>query len=315
MTGPVKTWRRMRALLRKETLQILRDRATLGMLLGIPLLQIIIFGFAIELTPHTLFRLALVADENSGSLVSSPLANLIGTVNIVRESSIQTAERSLARGGDLNLIIDVSHHPPTVYIDASNPIEATVSELRIEQFLRAVEAPIDPQGDPPAPIRVARLYNPHVKTQPYLLTGLLGAIPTLSLVLLSALSVARERERKTLQVLRASPARFFETACGKLLLVSDSRAPPVLADHHGHAIHAAGRVQRFRAAAFSGPTVMFRARQSRGRVSVFLRGAPAVAGRPADVLFLLALLLAVGLHVSVQGDAYLGTAPSAKYSP
>ena len=215
MTAPVKTWRRMRALLRKETLQILRDRATLSMLLGIPLLQIVIFGFAIELTPHTL-SVSLVADENSGSLVSAPLANLIGPVNIVRESSIRTAERSLARGST-NLIIDVSHHPPAVFIDASNPIEATVSELRMEQFLRAVEAPIDPQGDPPTPVRIERLYNPHVKTQPYLLTGLLGAIPTMSLVMMSALTVARERERKTLQVLRASPARFFETACGKLL--------------------------------------------------------------------------------------------------
>src|ERR1700739_1513209 len=97
VTVPVKIWRRLRALLRKETLQILRDRATLSMLLGIPLLQIVIFGFAIELTPHTL-SVSVVAAENSGSLVSSPLANLIGPVNIVRESSIQTAERSLARG-------------------------------------------------------------------------------------------------------------------------------------------------------------------------------------------------------------------------
>ncbi|HEX3396729.1 MAG TPA: ABC transporter permease [Steroidobacteraceae bacterium] len=204
----------MRALLRKETLQILRDRATLGMLLGIPLLQIIIFGFAIELTPHTL-SVSLVADKSS-SLVNSPLGNLIGPASIVREPTVPVAKQSLARGST-NLIIDASHHPPTVYVDASNPIEATVSELRIEQSLRAIEAPLDPQDDPPAAIRVERLYNPHVKTQPYLLTGLLGAIPTMSLVMMSALTLARERERKTIQVLRASPARFFETACGKLL--------------------------------------------------------------------------------------------------
>lgn len=208
-------WRRLRALMRKETLQIHRDRATLGMLLGIPLLQIIIFGFAIGLTPERL-SVTLVGYGSAEARLTKLLPQLVGPVRITRAATLDAARGSMARGAT-DLIIDLVHEPRTVYIDGSNPIIATVSELRLEQFLRSTELPLEPSESEPSPVRIERLYDSRGSAQPYLLTGLLGAIPTMSLVMMGALTLARERERGTFIVLRASPARFSEVAGGKLL--------------------------------------------------------------------------------------------------
>lgn len=201
--------------MRKETLQILRDRATLGMLLGIPLLQIIVFGFAVELTPRSL-DIALVSDASDARRVQPLLQQVVGPARVLRAASLEAAQRSMARG-DTTLIVDTRHHPVTAYIDASNPIVATYAEERIERFVRNMELPFESADPADAAVRIERLYNPQAATQPFLLTGLLGAIPTMSLVMMAALTVARERERGTLGVLRASPAHFLELAAGKLM--------------------------------------------------------------------------------------------------
>jgi ABC-2 type transport system permease protein len=215
MMHPTKHWRRLRALMRKESLQILRDRATLGMLLGIPLLQIIIFGFAIGLTPERL-SITLVSGVSAESRVPLLLAQLVGPARISRAATLDAARASMTRGAT-DLIIDLLHEPRTVYIDGSNPIIAAMSELRLEQFLRSMELPLEPSETEPSPLRIERLYDSRGSAQPYLLTGLLGAIPTMSLVMMGALTLARERERGTFIVLRASPATFLEVAGGKLL--------------------------------------------------------------------------------------------------
>jgi ABC-2 type transport system permease protein len=215
MNALTKRWRRLRALMLKETLQILRDRATLGMLLGIPVLQIIIFGFAIGFTPERL-SVMFVGDVSAQPRLSKLLPQLVGPVRISRAATLDAARESVARGAT-DLIIDLAHEPRTVYIDGSNPIIAAVSELRVEQFLRSMELPLEPAESEPSPVRVERLYDSRGSAQPYLLTGLLGAIPTMSLVMMGALTLARERERGTLIVLLASPVRFSEVAGGKLL--------------------------------------------------------------------------------------------------
>ena len=215
MNALIAPLRRIRALMRKETLQILRDRATLGMLLGIPLLQIVVFGFAIELTPRNL-DIALLASAADGPRLERLVQQIAGPARIQAADSMDAARRRVARG-ETELIIDALHRPVSIYIDASNPIVALYAEQHIERFVRIMEAPIESDDATHVAVHVERLYNPHSSTQPFLLTGLLGAIPTMSLVMMAALTVARERERRTLDVLRASPARFLEVVCGKLL--------------------------------------------------------------------------------------------------
>lgn len=215
MTGAHKWWRRLRALMRKEALQILRDRATLGMLLGVPLLQIVIFGFAIGLTPDQL-SITLISATDPDTRHRSFLPSLVGSARLSTAANLDEARSSMARGAT-DLIIDLVHEPRTVYVDGSSPIVATMSELKLQRFLRSYDLPLEPQESEPSPVRIERLYDSHDSVQPYLLTGLLGAIPTMTLVMMAALTLARERERGTLIVLRASPARFFEVLSGKLL--------------------------------------------------------------------------------------------------
>jgi ABC-2 type transport system permease protein len=186
------------------------------MLLGIPLLQIVLFGFAIQLTTRTLSA-SLVTDNSADTAVALRVEHILEPARFDIRSTLEDAKHGMARGAT-NLIVDVTQHPPVVYIDASNPIEATISELRMEKVLHSLAAPLETEdARPERPIRIERLYHSSMATQPYLLTGLLGAIPTMSLVMMGALTVARERERRTLDVLKASPAGFAETACGKLL--------------------------------------------------------------------------------------------------
>ena len=200
--------------MRKESLQLLRDRATLGMLLGIPLLQIVVFGFAIELTPRSL-DVTLVSSPIEAPQVERLFQQLAVAARVRTVPSLEIARRSMARG-ETALIIDTRVRPVTAYIDASNPVIDLYAEGRIEHFVSIMGAPLEAEESDRLNVHIARLYNPTVATQPFLLTGLLGAIPTMSLVMMAALSVARERERGTLEFLRASPARFFEVASGKL---------------------------------------------------------------------------------------------------
>ena len=206
--------RRIIALMRKEALQLLRDRATLGMLLGIPLLQIVVFGFAIELTPRSL-DVTLVSSPADAPSTQRSFRQLSASLRMHTAPSLEIARRSMARG-ETAVIIDTRVRPVMAYIDASNPVVSQYAQARIEHFVSDMNAPIDPEAPAAFEIHIERLYNPEASTRPFLLTGLLGAIPTMSLVMMAALSVARERERGTLEVLRASPARFHEVACGKL---------------------------------------------------------------------------------------------------
>ena len=207
--------RRIMAFMRKESLQLLRDRATLGMLLGIPLLQLVVFGFAIELVPRSV-DVTLVTAAADSSRIEHTVRQIVGPARIQTLASLDVAFRMMRRG-DANIVIDARRRPVTVYIDASNPVLGLHAEGSIDRWVHAMNEPLLAEESSPLDIHVIRLYNPTGSTQPFLLTGLLGAIPTMSLVMMAALTIARERERGTLEAVRASPARFVEVAIGKLV--------------------------------------------------------------------------------------------------
>jgi ABC-2 type transport system permease protein len=205
---------RIRALMFKESLQLLRDRATFGMLLGIPLLQIALFGCAIELSPHSL-EVTIVASETARfARLEHLLLSQTDAAQITRAPSLPLAFKRQKRGETL-LVIDADGNPPVLYLDATNPVLATHAELSIERIVRAVSGPVEEEGALP-PYRLQRLYNSALRTQPFLVTGLLGVVLTMSLGMLSALTVARERERGTLDGLLGTPVRPLELWVGKL---------------------------------------------------------------------------------------------------
>ena len=205
------TRKRVFALMVKESRQLGRDRATLGMLLGIPLLQIALFGGAIELAPHRLDIRIIASDTGAYTRIERVIAATGASVRLSRSSSGAAAQAALARGQAL-VVIDADAHPAVVYLDATNPVLATQAELTIERVLGSISGPVEDEA--PA-FSVRRLYNPGLTTPPFMVTGLIGVILTMSVVMMSALSVARERERGTLEGLLAAQVTPGELWMGK----------------------------------------------------------------------------------------------------
>src|SRR6267154_2630743 len=204
---------RIGALMLKESRQLLRDRATLGMLLGIPILQIALFGCAIELSPQSLAVTVVAADSHRFERVQRLIQSQGLVAHIPQAASHSAAMEALNRGQTL-LVVDADASPPVGYLDATDPVLSTQAELLIERLARSVSGPVEEDAPPPFVINL--LYNPGARTQPFLVSGLVGVILTMSLVMMSALTLARERESGTLEGLLTTPVRAVELWAGKL---------------------------------------------------------------------------------------------------
>ena len=213
MMLPTGSRSRIAALMRKEARQLLRDRTTLGMLLGIPLLQIILFGGAIELSPRGLNIAVISRDPQRFSQIEHIVSAGSSSVHVERESSLSSALR-LQKRGETVLVLDADGLPPALYLDASNPMLATQTELLVRDAFDSVAGPVDDEAAPR--FVLTRLFNADGRTQPFLVSGLLGVILTMSLVMMGALTIARERERGTLDALLSTPATPGEIWIGKL---------------------------------------------------------------------------------------------------
>jgi ABC-2 type transport system permease protein len=206
---------RIGALSAKEAIQIVRDRATLGMLIGVPLLQVLMFGFAIELSPQTL-EVAIVAHEPH---TLARAARWLSEDRIgVRLRTVESlvAARRLLTEGETQVVVNADSRPITVLVDASDPVLAAQANAAVERLVHRLGDAAEGLDNGAPPIRVEQLFNPGARTQPYLVSGLLGLILTMTLVMMSALSVARERERGTFEGLLALRVRPLELCCGKL---------------------------------------------------------------------------------------------------
>lgn len=204
---------RIWAVMVKESRQLLRDRATLGMLLGIPMLQIALFGCAIELSPRTL-PITLVASDSQRSVRLQRLIESNGLAVHVQRSTSRSAALQLLRDGKTLIVVDADPSPPAVYLDATDPVLATQADLLLDRLARSVFGPVDEDATPS--FTVSHLYNPGARTQPFIVSGLLGVILTMSLVMMSALTLARERESGTLEGLLTTRVRAIELWAGKL---------------------------------------------------------------------------------------------------
>jgi len=207
--------KRIATLALKEVLQLVRDRATLGMLLGVPLVQLLLFGFAVELTPHTLSVTIVASREESVARIERWLRAGSFGARVSSAPSLQSAQDRLRRGETL-VVIDARAHPARLYLDATDPVVSLHARTVIEGVTRSLAAPADEQEESTRAVRIVELYNPGARTQPYLVSGLVGLILTMTLVMMSALTLARERERGSLESLLALRVRPFELCIGKL---------------------------------------------------------------------------------------------------
>ncbi|MFZ7089908.1 ABC transporter permease [Primorskyibacter sp. 2E233] len=224
---------RLRALLAKETIQMRRDRLTFGMMLGIPLLQLMLFGFAINTDPKAL-PAALVAptqDRFTRAMVSA--LELTGYYRFIAPAATaQEAEEMIARG-DVAFVVTVPsdfgrrierNDRATLLIeaDATDPSVAsgaisTLGTVAADALSREAGLDSASRAAMGPSIIVHRRYNPEGITQYNIVPGLLGVILQLTMVMMTAMALTREIERGTMENLLSMPATPLEIMLGKIV--------------------------------------------------------------------------------------------------
>ncbi len=223
---------RMTAMTRKEFLQLKRDRVTFAMMIAIPLLQLLLFGYAINTNPRHLPTVVLLQEDSDvGRALLAALDNTQYLDFRRRVGSAAELDQALASGEAL-IAIEIPagfEHDlrrglrPTLLVaaDATDPV-ATGSALQAVQgaaqtAFRHLRGLPDAGPGPLFQVTSHARYNPASVTQLNVVPGLLGTILTMTLLIFTALSVTRERERGTMESLLAMPIRPLEIMLGKIL--------------------------------------------------------------------------------------------------
>jgi len=234
MTGSL-SWSRWVGIIVKEFIQLKRDRLTFGMIVGIPIMQLILFGYAINSDPKQLPTAVLVADHSSyGRTLLQGLKNS-AYFRVDREAMNEAEAEELIAHGDVQFVVTIPENfgrklvrgeRPALLIeaDASDP-SATGNALAAVAGVVRTSLVRDLQGtlktlapsDDPVDVRVHRRYNPEGITAYNIVPGLLGTILTMTMILMTGLAMTRERERGTFENLLATPALPIEVMTGKIV--------------------------------------------------------------------------------------------------
>jgi ABC-2 type transport system permease protein len=228
------SFRRVGAVLKKEFIQMRRDRITLAMILGIPVMQLFLFGFAINLDPKHLPTALTI--EDPGAFSDAIVAGLMNSdyFRITHVTRTPEEGEQLLDRGDVSFVIDIPQNfsrdlvrgrTPQILVeaDATDPASGTravggFAQLATSALRDELKGPLAQraQTNPPFDVVVQPRYNPENNTQYNIVPGLLGVILTMTMVLMTAMAVTRERERGTLENLLAMPARPVEIMLGKI---------------------------------------------------------------------------------------------------
>ena len=225
---------RVAAIIIKEFQQMMRERLTFAMAIGVPVMQLILFGYAINNDPKGL-PTALVAYDN-GPLARSLVAAVqnTGYFHIVAQPATEAQAERLLEMGEVQFMLAI---PPDfsrrvvrgekpavlVAVDATDPSAASnaiaalgqVTPTALAHDLTGALAGLQPR-EPPFELRIHRRYNPEGLTRYNIVPGLIGTILTMTMVMLTSLAMTRERERGTMENLLATPVRPFEVMVGKI---------------------------------------------------------------------------------------------------
>ncbi len=227
-------WSRFLAILIKEFRQIRRDRLTFAMMVAVPIMQLILFGFAINTDPKHLPIAAVIADESefSRSLIAG-LENS-GYFRILHRPRSEAEANSLLDAGKVQFVLVIptdfsrrlirGEHPAVLLAaDGTDPAASgnaiaaldNISRQALSRNATGTLSGLRPT-EMPFEIRVQRRYNPEGLSRYNIVPGLLGVILTMTMIMMTALAMTRERERGTMENLLATPARPFEVMIGKI---------------------------------------------------------------------------------------------------
>ena len=217
---------RILAVLRKEVRQLRRDRLTFGMVVGLPVMQMLLFGYAINTDVRNLE--AAVADQSNTHLSRQFVAELAQTqvINIVDRVATPQQLEILLRQGAISIGIHIPHDfdrrvvdrnraASHLLVDGSDPtILGVANQLRSMPFGFDAGAP---RLAAPQAIEVRPYYNPERRTPVNIVPGLMGVILTMTMILFTAVAIVRERERGNLELLINTPVSSLELMIGKVM--------------------------------------------------------------------------------------------------
>lgn len=216
---------RIRAIAMKEIRQLRRDRLTFGMIVGIPLIQMLLFGYAINYDVRGLS--AAVVDEAQTSMSRALIADMQATGVIkVREhvGSVPELRRRL-QAGDVSIGIYIPPDFERRRLGRDRPLAQLLvdgSEPTVENITRVFTAMPMPSragvysiAQPLFEVRTE--YNPEKRTAVQIVPALIGVILSMTMMMFTAVAIVRERERGNLELLITTPASSFELMIGKLL--------------------------------------------------------------------------------------------------
>lgn len=225
----------------KELIQLRRDRMTMGMMVGLPVMQLLLFGWAINTDVRHMPTVVYDQDQSAQSrdLVRSMEAtgyyDIVGHVRsydqIQRSMRNGTARVALVvpsryasdttRGATTQVQLVVDGSDPQTVASATNTaaglVAARSAELLVTRLTATGSAAQGAPAAQPISLEPTTWYNPELRTAVYVVPGMIGVILTMTMVLLTAMAIARERERGTLELLIVSPVKRVELIVGKIV--------------------------------------------------------------------------------------------------
>lgn len=229
------TWHRFLAVVMKEFIQMRRDRLTFAMMVGIPMMQLILFGFAINADPKELPTAVRVADHSPFSRSFIRALENSSYFKVTAQPATEAEAERLIAEGDVQFVVNIPENfsrklqrgeRPAILVeaDASDPTAtgnaiATLGQLAQSGLDHDLRGVLQPLQSKPAPfeIRIHRRYNPEGITAYNIVPGLMGVILTMTMIMQTGLAMTRERERGTMENLLATPVRPFEVMAGKIV--------------------------------------------------------------------------------------------------
>lgn len=225
---------RLWAMMVKEALQLRRDRLTFAMMFAVPVMQLTLFGFAINADPRGLPTAVLVSEHSALSRqlvqaiahtgyfkITVEAANEAEADELLQRGAVQFVitippdlTRKLVRGENPQIAVEADATDPATTGPAMNAVNQAVTQA----LERELSGPLATKRPRESPVEVVlhRRYNPEGITRYNIVPGLLGIILTMTMVMMTALAVTRERERGTMENLLAMPVKPFEVMAGKI---------------------------------------------------------------------------------------------------
>jgi len=218
-------------MLRKEFIQMRRDRLTFALIIGIPIIQLILFGYAVRTEVRNLPTVVL--DESRTAESRSLVSVMEQTQNFRIAGNVQSradVKKWIESGHARAAIIippdfqrNIKSHRTAeaqVIVDAADPLASSsaIGGAALAASVRAT-AIANPTGSrpPPLDVRVRPWYNPALRSEVYIVPGLIGVLLSLTLLLVTSIAIARERERGTFEQLVVTPISKTDIMLGKLL--------------------------------------------------------------------------------------------------